>query len=263
MSAPNRPGPAPDGPGDGHATDPRRVPAGPDPVHSTWGFGEVAGGWLLAQVLTLFAAAVVLSVAGWRSADDAPLLALFALQIPLWVGYLAAVVVAGRTRGRGVAADFGARMRWYDAPLGLVGGVLMQLVVLPLMYWPLLELLGVDPEELSEPARNLSDRAQGAAGWVLLSLMVVVGAPLVEELFYRGLVLGAARKRGMPDSAAVLLSAVVFGAAHLQGLQFPGLFVLGVVLALVTVRTGRLGPAVWAHVGFNATTVVVLARAAG
>ena len=39
---------------------------------------------------------------------------------------------------------------------------------------------------------------------------------------------------------------------HFQPLQFLGLFVFGVVLALADAgSTGRLGPAIWAHVGFN------------
>ena len=36
------------------------------------------------------------------------------------------------------------------------------------------------------------------------------------------------------------------------------LFVFGVVAAIVTERTGRLGTAIWTHVGFNLTTVVLL-----
>ena len=41
-------------------------------------------------------------------------------------------------------------------------------------------------------------------------------------------------------------------------MQFPGLFAFGVVAAVLTQRTGRLGTAIWAHVGFNLTTVVLL-----
>jgi membrane protease YdiL (CAAX protease family) len=50
----------------------------------------------------------------------------------------------------------------------------------------------------------------------------------------------------------------VFGAAHFQILQFPALFVVGAVTAVLLDRTKRLAPSVWTHVGFNATTVVAL-----
>jgi membrane protease YdiL (CAAX protease family) len=56
----------------------------------------------------------------------------------------------------------------------------------------------------------------------------------------------------------VLGSAAVFALLHFQALQFPGLFVFGVVLASLTLALGRLGPAVWAHMAFNASTVAVL-----
>ncbi len=39
-------------------------------------------------------------------------------------------------------------------------------------------------------------------------------------------------------------------------LQFLGLFVFGLVLGALVRVTGRLGPAIWAHVGFNGATVL-------
>jgi membrane protease YdiL (CAAX protease family) len=33
---------------------------------------------------------------------------------------------------------------------------------------------------------------------------------------------------------------------------------VGVLFAFLVVRTGRLGPAIWAHVAFNTITVVAL-----
>jgi membrane protease YdiL (CAAX protease family) len=56
----------------------------------------------------------------------------------------------------------------------------------------------------------------------------------------------------------VILSSVVFAATHFDVLSFPALVVFGAVMAVLVVRTGRLGAAVWAHVGFNATTIVLL-----
>ncbi len=54
---------------------------------------------------------------------------------------------------------------------------------------------------------------------------------------------------------AVIVSSLVFGAVHLQPLQFPALVAVGVVFALLALRTGRLGPSIFAHIGFNAVAV--------
>lgn len=229
------------------------TPSGP----RNWGLGEVALGILLSQALALVASVAVYGAAGWTSSDEVPLWAGALLQIPLWAGWMVAVVVAGR-KGNGAVADFGIRARPLDVPVGIVLGVVLQLVVLPLLYLPLLQLLGRTTDDLSAPARNLTDKADGTAGWIVLALIVVVGAPVFEEIFYRGLLLSALRKRGLHDAVACLLSGAVFAAMHFQGLQFAGLFVLGTILSVLVVRTDRLGPAILTHAGFNATTVVTL-----
>jgi membrane protease YdiL (CAAX protease family) len=208
-------------------------------------------------VLSVVTLLVVAAVAGWQSTEEIPLWAAALLQVPMWAGLLGAVLWAG-SKGGGVVQDFGVRMRWFDPFLGVAVGAFTQLLVLPLLYVPLLELLDVSRDELARPARELSERAEGTWGWVVLSLMVVVGAPLVEELFYRGLLLRSLEKRRWPAVASVAGSAALFALLHFQPLQFAGLFVFGLVLAALSVGFGRLGPAVWAHVAFNASTVVVL-----
>ncbi|MFM7509928.1 MAG: lysostaphin resistance A-like protein [Actinomycetota bacterium] len=230
--------------------------AWPDP-ESRWGLGEVALGIVASQVLLLVAQVVVFGLAGWTSVEEVPLWATAVLQIPLWAGWIAALAVAG-SKGHGVVREFGFTIRGIDVPIGLGVGLGVQFVVLPLIYWPLLSILGRTQDDLAEPARNLADKASGAAGWVLLGLVVVVGAPVVEELFYRGLLLGALRKRRWPAVIAAAVSGAVFAAMHFQPLQFPGLFVLGTILALLVLRTGRLGSAIVAHATFNAVTVVAL-----
>jgi membrane protease YdiL (CAAX protease family) len=55
-----------------------------------------------------------------------------------------------------------------------------------------------------------------------------------------------------------LTSAVLFGLAHGEPLQFAGLAGLGVILAFVVYRTKRLVPSYVTHASFNATAVVAL-----
>jgi hypothetical protein len=90
-----------------------------------------------------------------------------------------------------------------------------------------------------------------------LFLIVGVGAPIAEELFYRGLSQHAIAKR-FGARLAVFLGAAFFGFSHLQPLQFLGLFAFGLVLGFLTERFDRLGPAIFAHMGFNMTAAVVL-----
>ena len=82
---------------------------------------------------------------------------------------------------------------------------------------------------------------------------------MVEELFYRGLFLRSLTKRGMSPGAAVLLE---LGGVRSDPLparsSSPACWSFGLVAGALAVRTGRLGGAIWAHIGFNMTTVVLL-----
>ncbi|MSV48797.1 MAG: CPBP family intramembrane metalloprotease, partial [Actinobacteria bacterium] len=222
-----------------------------------WGLGDVAIGIFASLFLSVLIGGTIMALAGWGSIADAPMWGLALLQIPLWAGYLGAVVFAG-SKGRGVIADFGLRIRAFDAPLGLALGVFCQLLVLPLLYAPIFSLTGTDKEALSRPAEQLAEGTDGTFSWLLFALLVGILAPVVEELFYRGLLLKALEKRRMPVWAAVLVSSILFAGMHMQTLQFPGLLLVGLVAGTLAAITGRLGPSIWLHIGFNMTTVVAL-----
>lgn len=222
----------------------------------SWGLGDVVAGWVIGVVASISIGGLILAGAGYTNTTDAPLWLLAILQVPLWFGLLGVPLWAARTKGNGVADDFGFTMRRADAGVGLVIGVLAQLVVVPLVSWPWLHLLGKDSKELEQSARDLTDKAHGF-GVVLLVIIVVVGAPIIEELFFRGLTLRSLERR-FGTNVAIVGSAALFGVTHFEFLQLPALVVFGLIAALLTVRYRRLGPSIWAHVGFNLTTVLIL-----
>ncbi|HWC12847.1 MAG TPA: CPBP family intramembrane glutamic endopeptidase [Acidimicrobiales bacterium] len=232
-------------------SDVASVPPVPSDPGVRWGLGDAAAGALVGFFASGLLAGLWVAVTG-NDAESMGTLA--AGQIGLWIGLLGAALVASRTRGSGsLAADFGLRGRPRDA-VGLAVGVACQLVVIPVLYL-LVELLTGDLD-VEAPARELADRARGA-GFVVLALCVVIGAPVVEEIFFRGLVLRAAERR-WGTGWALAVSSLAFAAFHFQPPQFPGLALVGLVFGLLVVRTGRLGPGIAAHVAFNATAVVSL-----
>ena len=176
------------------------------------------------------------------------------LQVPLWLGLLGTPLLA-RRHGLGWRSQMGWTMRLRDVPVGLAVGLATQLVAVPLLYWPIFRVFG--DLDVEEPARELSELAVGPSDVFLLVVMTVVMAPISEEVFFRGLLQGALRDRLGPVWAVVVAS-VAFGITHFQLVQFPALVMVGAVHGLLVLRTGRLGPALWSHAGFNAITVAVL-----
>jgi uncharacterized protein len=231
--------------------------AAPDDRSVRWGMGDAVLGLVLTLVVPGVVAVVAIGVAGRDDLEDIPLWATALLQVPLWAGLLGAPLWATYLKGRrSLAADFALRMKPVDVPLGLLAGFLGQivlLIVLSIVY----QLLGIDLDKVGETAEELTDGATDAVGVVLLVLIVGLAAPVFEELFYRGLWLRAIERRA-GTAVAVIGSSVVFGLVHFQLYDLPALIGFGAIAALLTVRTGRLGPAIWAHVAFNITAVVGL-----
>jgi membrane protease YdiL (CAAX protease family) len=222
----------------------------------TWGLGEVLVGMAIAVFAAALAASIALGATGKDTLDEVPMWIYALVQTAQWIGFVGVPVLAARLKGNGVVADFGTRMTRADVPFGFVLGVLLQLVMVPVVSWPWLKLLGRSSDDLEQRARDLTDRAHGF-GLVMLTLVVVVGAPFAEELFFRGLTLRSLERR-FDTTLAVVFTAVLFAATHLSLESFPALAVFGLVTGYLVVRTGRLGPAWWTHVGFNATTIAIL-----
>ena len=94
--------------------------------------------------------------------------------------------------------------------------------------------------------------------WGTAQLLVgaVIVAPLVEELFFRGVLLQALcfhLRRGWP---AIIISAILFGIIHEQPQDKLPLMTMGVLLGYLRLRCGTVWPCVLMHALFNARTMI-------
>jgi len=91
---------------------------------------------------------------------------------------------------------------------------------------------------------------------LLDTLDAVVGAPVVEEIIFRGLLFGAL-VRSMGLVAAAIVSSLVFAAVHGYGLEGTlAVTVTGSLLCWIYWRTGKLWTAILAHGVHNAIVVL-------
>jgi membrane protease YdiL (CAAX protease family) len=216
--------------------------------------GVAAAAWAICWMVGNVLGSLVLTVFGPADRAATPPVWVTALgALALWVPILVGLQQVSVRFGSGdVRRDLGLSFRPVDL-IGIPVGVLTQLVLVRLVYWPLQSIWPdtFSSPQLEESARDLYESAQGA--WlVVLVLMVVVGAPLVEELLYRGLLQGAFVRR-VDEVLAVVLVAAWFALIHFRPVEFAGLFVIGLVLGVCALVTRRLGMSVLAHVAFNAT----------
>lgn len=100
----------------------------------------------------------------------------------------------------------------------------------------------------------------GASGPELFLAVVAIGvlAGAAEELFFRGYMQSLLRERWRP-ALAIGVTAVCFGALHMDLLHAPLAMVLGVYLGFITERAGSALPAVACHVVNNAVYTLLTA----
>lgn len=89
---------------------------------------------------------------------------------------------------------------------------------------------------------------------MIISNMIV--APVVEEVVVRGLMLSRLKK-AMPVAWAVLISSLLFGLAHGQILWITYATLLGVILAVVALKTESLIGSILLHMTFNIFGTVI------
>jgi membrane protease YdiL (CAAX protease family) len=182
-------------------------------------------------------------------------------QLALWAGFLGAVVVASWRNGtRSLGRDYG--LCWpklHDVTAGITGGFLGRVPSTIVLVLIVLATTGFNSPNAAGREIN-GTTPEGTAGWVITVLFLVVGAPFVEELLFRGLIQGAFTRR-LGATPAIFVTALIFCFAHVlnEGPVAPFvLFPPALILGYLKHRSGRLAPGMVAHATFNGLAFALL-----
>jgi hypothetical protein len=146
------------------------------------------------------------------------------------------------------ARTFGLRP-FKSSAFGWIFAALVAYLVLTSIYTVL-----VDPPSEQLPS-GLEDAGQNLLVAVATGMLLIVVAPLAEEVFFRGFLYQAFRNSfGVLPGA--LLSALIFGAIHFEFFKLIQLAILGVILALLFEKTRSLWPPIILH-GINNTLAYI------
>lgn len=215
---------------------------------------------LLGWFLTLLAAgpAVGLLLAFLPGLRPIALPLVYALHAALGTSYLcAAEGIELRTLWRRVTPGHPGRTAWGFAFFALAFAAVM---AVSLLLSPLLR--GESPQK---ELLDLLAHLKGPVTITLVFLTVAVLAPAFEELLFRGFLLPwlgerLERKLGrrLGWFLALGVTAITFGAMHMQPMGLPTLSTLGFVLGLAYVRTGNLGTAILVHGLWNGGVFIAM-----
>ena len=144
------------------------------------------------------------------------------------------------------------------AKLTLLSAIPICLIALGL-NWASGELLSrladVDLSD-QELVKFLTSSSLSLRGKVILFSFLLIEAPLLEELLFRGIVFGGASKI-MPVGVAMVLSGFLFAVIHVNAATLIPLWFLGVAFAWLYVHTGTLLAPMAVHLTFNALNLTL------
>lgn len=180
-------------------------------------------------------------------------------EIGLWAGMFGSAVYVSRRYGtRSLARDFSLRIRTADIGPGLlvalVGTVLSAAAGAAFSGT---RFAGTNTQIITGQRHN-------SAGIAVVTVIVALGAPFFEELFFRGLI-RSALTGWLGPSGAIIGQGLLFGLAHYvpsNGLGNVSVIVtiaaLGMVLGYTAQRTRRLGAGMIGHGLFNLVAAIAV-----
>jgi membrane protease YdiL (CAAX protease family) len=171
-----------------------------------------------------------------------------AVQLATALGFLLVPMAIAAWRGassmREILQRLGVRrfkpsaLKWMAAAVGAY-----------LLFAMVYSLVIVEPKQ--------KDIAEGFGAVPVQILLIVIAAPISEEVCFRGMLYGGLREK-LPRLAAALISGLIFGALHLAtGVSaVPPLIIFGFLLSLLYERTGSIVPGIILHMLNNSVALL-------
>jgi len=224
------------------------APTKPSFPYSNWG--------PLAAILGVFLAigtGIVLSVPALiadhpKSGEDLSTWANAAVQFATAVGFLMVPMLIAARRGassfREVLARLGVR-RFHPSALKWMGAAIGAYLLFAIAY----------AVAIGEPHQE--DIADKLGAIPVQVLLIVLAAPVSEEICFRGMLFGGLRER-WPRIGAALLSGLIFGGLHATTgvTAVPPLIFFGFALALLYEKTGSIVPGIILHMLNNSVALL-------
>lgn len=154
-------------------------------------------------------------------------------------------------------------------PLGWPRRALWVIALSTLVLFSIMLVFGTivyvfDRDALVSDVKPFADMAQTRVWWALL-IGAAIGAPIAEELLFRGFLFGVLRQTRLRLTGTMIVTAALWSALHMQYSLYGllAIFCIGLYLGWLREKTGSLIPPMVCHAVYNGSIVVALANFTG
>ncbi len=211
------------------------------------------GPWVaLLGVILALGTGVVLgipaAIIGHKDDGDLTTFGNVGVQLATALGFLMVPMAIAAQRGAATLGEIFSRLgvrRFQPSALKWMAAAVGAYLLFAIFYSALI----VEPKQ--------EDIAEGFGAIPVQILLIVIAAPVSEEICFRGMLFGGLRER-LPRVAAALVAGIVFGALHaLTGVTaVPPLIVFGFILSLLYEKTGSIVPGIILHMLNNSVALL-------
>ena len=238
---------------------PPALPERPDGVERApqWPAWFAGVGFLVGITGTLVLVGIGAAIVGIDSEGEDPAFVVLATLVQALV-FVATAIVFASFVARPRAWHFGLRRTRFWPAVGWAVAGIAAFYVVTAVYSVIV------PTDVEQGVTDDLGADEGTFGLIIAGLMVMIVAPIAEEVFFRGFFYRALRSRFSMIGAATI-DGLLFGAIHFnfEGadglLLLPPLALLGFIFCVVYEKTGSLFPVIGMHAFNNALAYAVQA----
>jgi uncharacterized protein len=216
--------------------------------YSNWGPAVALFGVVLALAAGLILGIPAIIISPPNSEGDLTSTANAFVQFATALGFLI-VPIAIAARGD---VPVGEALRKLGVRSFEVPSALLWMVLAVVAYLAIAILYAI---AIGEPEQE--DIAESFGSVPVQVLLIVIAAPISEEVCFRGMLYGGLREK-LPRFTAALIGGLIFGALHaVTGLSaVPPLMVFGIILCLLYEKTGAIWPGIALHMLNNSFALI-------
>jgi uncharacterized protein len=151
---------------------------------------------------------------------------------------------------------------WPKRALWIIGASTIALFLIMLTFGAIVYFF--DKQAFVGDVKPFAGMAQTRLWWGLL-IGAAIGAPIAEEMLFRGLLFGVLRDTRIGLAGTVAMTAALWSALHLQYSLYGvvAIFFIGLYLGWLREKTGSLVPPMIVHGLYNGSIVVAMANVTG
>ena len=208
--------------------------------------------WILAQFVVVNFAALVISrkFPVSSSSELTEMVEGMSLEINILVGALVVIVLAVFSMLRKTTLSKDACINKYPPQFTITTIIMGVAVAYAIMLaFSLIQKTGILPDSWFQAQESAYSDVYSASPFMQF-ISVGFVAPVMEEILFRGFMLGALKKE-MHPWAAIVVSALFFSVAHGTPIGMIYTFFLGIIMAWLTIKFKSIVPSLLFHMAYN------------